>query len=616
MGDDHLGREPYAVARKSGQSLLPACWGFPSEMSESISSPAPRATFLRPLVIAAIAVLAVGIGAVAGAFLLTARASGAGPAAGYVPADAPMYLEWRVVPSDEQDAALRGILARFPIPDFDADQPLVDQLTDKLDEELAGSGFDFSYESDVAPWWDGRLAIALTEVPSMTEAVPAEMPGALFLVGVTDADAASAAIERLRDTAAPGAEFESTEHAGTMVWTVTDPFGGSAGSYAVTDDQIVFAATTDDVTAALDRHAAGDDSIADGDAMRQLGADLPEDWLMLGIVNGEALLAEMQRSMEEQAPEMASMYAAMLGEGSFNGVMTLAATEDRILFDAVGNAPTGDIAVTNEDRGLAAQVPADALLYAEGGSVGASLSQMITAFEEMAGAGGEGLSEDLGPAEALLGGDLTDLVSWIDDGALVAGWDGSQPYAGLILVPSDPEAARETIDGLLALANFGTLDPSLGVTIEEETIGDAEVTTIRWEGQIPLGELGIPAPDGEPVGVALQVSQEDDRVILGIGDGFATRVLQLAEADSLASMERFAAAVEDVGGTTNAGMTWIDVTGTRQAVESAFGDAGLLDQLADYETEVKPWLAPFDSFVAVMRVDGDRVVQRSALIFE
>src|ERR687892_44943 len=128
----------------------------------------------RAAVIGLVAVLAIAIGAVAATFLASARSIGAGPAAAYVPSGAPMYFEWRVIPSAEQETALRGLLAQFPIPDFDPDRPITEQWTELLDDALADSGQEFSWSEDVATWFDGRIAFALTDA-SLLSATSTDM---------------------------------------------------------------------------------------------------------------------------------------------------------------------------------------------------------------------------------------------------------------------------------------------------------------------------------------------------------------------------------------------------------------------------------------------------------
>ncbi len=164
---------------------------------------APGARVWRTTVIGLVALLAVAIGAAVGAFLLGGRGGGMGAGASYVPADAPLYVELRLQPSAAQDAAIRELLSRFPpIDGVDLDRPLIESLTAHLDEVLAAEGVTVSWGEDVAPWFDGRIGFALTSgsfaVPTTTD--PTAMPAAppmLVMLGVTDPDAASAAIERM-----------------------------------------------------------------------------------------------------------------------------------------------------------------------------------------------------------------------------------------------------------------------------------------------------------------------------------------------------------------------------------------------------------------------------------
>ena len=120
-----------------------------------------------------------------------------------------------------------------------------------------------------------------------------------------------------------------------------------------------------------------------------------------------------------------------------------------------------------------------------------------------------------------------------------------------------------------------------------------------------------------PTGIVLEYAVTDDRAIIGIGDTFVRRVLALDAADSLASQPRYADAIAELGGSDNAGVAWLDLAGTREAVESALGPMlaeGGLDTA--YESEIRPWLLPLDRFVGVTRLEGDVLVQRAALLVE
>ena len=48
---------------------------------------------------------------------------------------------------------------------IDLAQPLYGQLGTWVDDMLASEGADVTWSSDVAPWFDGRVAVAMTAAP-------------------------------------------------------------------------------------------------------------------------------------------------------------------------------------------------------------------------------------------------------------------------------------------------------------------------------------------------------------------------------------------------------------------------------------------------------------------
>ena len=118
-------------------------------------------------------------------------------------------------------------------------------------------------------------------------------------------------------------------------------------------------------------------------------------------------------------------------------------------------------------------------------------------------------------------------------------------------------------------------------------------------------------------GIMLEYAVTDDRALIGIGDVFVRRVLELDAADSLAQVPRYADAIAAMGGAENTAVMWLDLAGTRDALETALGpmiDSADPDGL--YESEVRPWLLPLDRVVSVSRLEGDVLVQRTALLVE
>ena len=580
-------------------------------MSASIQ-PATGLGGWRVLVIGLVGVLAVGIGAAAGAFLLEGRAAGASAAAAqYVPADAPFYLEWHVEPSAPQDAALRELLGRFPeIDGIDLTQPLYAQLTAKLDEEIATAA-DVSWADDVEPWFDGTISMAVTSLPD--ELLGGEVdpmaeppaPGFVVILGSEDAAAARAAIDRL--TGEMASAVTETTHAGVTLFESPD----AETAWAITDDAVLVAQHAADIRTALDTEAAGTGGVA-GSEIDRLVAELPDDRLGFVVYDLTEVMEASLDAAEAQDPGTAAAMRSMLAGQSFRGAIALHVAGDRFGFDAAAPNGTGAFALANEDRGLAELVPADALYYAEGGNLGLALENVVTALKTAAGANAT-TQDQIDTAEAALGAELEELVTWIGDGAMVAGWDGTTPYAGLVIEPTDGDAAQRRLDQLVTFALLAAMDPSVGISIEEAEVAGTTVTSIRWTD--PNGDVeafGMPATE-----VVVQLALTDAHALIGVGDAFVGRVLELDAAESLASVARFTDAVDELGGTASAGTVWWDLAGTREAIEAAMAPMiGMMDPDGQYEAMVQPWLLPLDRLVTVSVVEGDLVVQHGALFVE
>ena len=570
--------------------------------------PTHSSTPWRAIVIGAVAVLAVAIGVAAGSVLLTSRATGMGAAAAYVPADAPFYLEVRVEPSAEQDAALRELLGRFPpIEGLDLDRPLHDQLVEKIDEAIDEGDTAFGWAEDVAPWFDGTLAVAVTAIDpeALTDPTTMEEPDVLVVAGVTDAAAARAAVDRL--VTESGSEVTTSEHRGFQVVEAVD---GEPGAYAVTDDALLAAESADVVRAALDVEAAGG-SLGNADGTAGLLGQLPADWLAFGTYDLEEIMVASLQASAEMSGIPSDAFAALLEDQPLRGAFAVSAQGDRLSFDAVTEAPTGAFAVENGDRGLAEAVPGDALYYAEAGNLGAGISAAVDVMKEAVGSDPDA-ADELAMVETALGGDLGEFFGWIGDAAMTAGWDGAEAYAGLVIVPTDAADAERRLDQLAGFARLAMLDAESGVSVEESDVDGTEVTTIRWSDPTMVPDPTVPVPTG----LAIEYAVTDEHVLIGLGDRFVDRSLELDPSDSLAANDRFTAAIEDLGGDDNAGVAWMDLRGLRETVEAVLLPTAEAMGLASYESDIKPWLEPLDRLVSVSRLEGDQLVQRGALLVD
>ena len=577
------------------------------------TAPASTSPGWRATVIVLVALLSVGIGAALGAYLLNGPGAGLGTGASYVPADAAMYVEVRVIPSAEQDAALRDVLGRFPpIEGLDLDRPLGETLPELLDDFMGMAGTaSISWSSDVAPWFDGRIGFAASGASALVgpgAAGGGEGPDGLLLLGVTDRAAAEAAIDRILAASGSPPDFTETDHAGVKIRESST----GLGAYALTDDQLLVAFTAETIQSALDAHASGDTLAAAGD-LSGYAARLPADWLMFGTYDLRSLLSESMGSMGAQAPGMAA-FEALYEHQPTRMAYSVSATADGIAFDAFSDLPTGPFAPVNADRGLAGEVPDDAFVFADGGNVGPGLSAAIEAFESSVSAFPD-VAEQIATIETALGGELSDVVGWIGDGAFAVGRDDAEMYAGMVLVPTDMAEAERHLGQLATFARLAAADPTTGIGVTEETVetasGPVTITTVLWQ---PAESSAPPAPsESLPfTGLVIEYAVTDDRALVGIGGAFVRRALTLDPAGALAADPRYRDPVTSLGGTPNAGTTWVDLAGLREAVEAFVP----IEAEMQYQNDVLPWLEPLDRFVTVARVDGTTFESHAVLFIE
>jgi Protein of unknown function (DUF3352) len=571
----------------------------------------------RIAVIGVVAALAVGIGVVIGSVMLQSRTAAIGSGASYVPASAPLYFEVRLEPSEAQDAALREFLGHFPeIEGVDLTQPLYGQLTEKLDKALAGEGTALSWSADVEPWFDGHVGFAMLDFPAsamapMADPEMGEVPSMVALLGVSDRAAAETSIDRIIAESEFPVTLGQQEHAGVTIHVDED----SGSAYALTDDQLLIAPAADDIVAALDAHASSSTTLTEVGSIGELTDALPEEWLAFGFYDFTDVIAGALKGEAAASPGAEAM-RDLLANQPIRGAIALTVAGDRVSVPVVSDPPAGPFAVANAERGLADEVPGDALYYAEAGNVGASLGGIIGPLKETLAATPGGF-EQLDMAEAALGGDIEELVDWIGDTATVAGYDGEQLWGGAIIVPTSMEDARRTMDQLATFAGLATLDPSIGITVESRDVDGVEITSLRWSDpsrptEPPPPDMPIPAGPEELV---VEWAVTDDRVLLGVGDRFVERTLSQDPASSLAEEPRYADAIAELGGSSNAGVTWIDLRGIQEAAVLAVGTDGAFGLDAMWG-DVLPWIEPLDRIVAVSRVEGELLTSESVLLVE
>jgi len=541
----------------------------------------------------AVGAVAVAIGIVV---LVMGRSAGLDLAAGYVPADAVIYMELQLDLPGEQREQMRTLLERFPA--IDADDLLGPALADTLDEALASSGAPLSYSDDIAPWFTGRAAIALNTFPAVPfPAAPTdvtmEVPQMVVLFGTRDAAAAEAAVDTIRGSLEDGgATFTSSEVDGITLWEATSPgFGGTADvtlQVAVTDDQVVVG-INGGASTALDVHAGRKESLAKKADLAQLVDRLPKERAATVVVNSATLLD----AAYPQSPLPSALAAAMANTPDL-AVESVSFEADAVRIVAVsGPLPDGAPTPTLETD-LAAEIPGDALLFFEGPGFGDSMETLVDTLKASFGANRDTalILDQIDEFESGAGFELEDYFDWTGGVAIAAGARGADAWGGVIFEVTDQVLATERLAQLDTIVSLAAQDPTSGVVVTRRTVSGTEATRVLI---VVEPTAGLPITE-----VVLEYAMTDDRLLLGFGDEFVGRALELAPADSLAQADGYERALAAVGGDSSRGVGFVDIAATRSWVETLLP----ADGANEYYRQIAPNLAPLDYLAMGSRMDG------------
>lgn len=574
---------------------------------EARTTRAPRPRWVIPIV-AAVVVLAAAIGVVAGLTLNGTRSAGSGGAAGYVPANATIYYELRLDLPGDQRANLRSFLGH--VPGVNADAYLTDEIDRQLDSWASQVPGSFTYSGDVKPWFNGSLAFATIGVPSITgvgTSGASSLPQTLVFAGVRDSAAATAFSDRLRtEIGKVGGTVSSSTHGSATIWSASGLPGASASgaptpqtfAWTITSDEVVGGTSADLVGSALDVRAGSKPSLADRQEFRDGLSRLPADRVLVAAVDVAQLLSGLKQDLASLQRGAGDALDEILAQAPTFAVTSSSVLSDRISLDSNVLMPTGAAVPANRDRGLAALAPGDAILFTDGADVGKGLTTYVNAMKKAIAADPSGAAQ-LQQVEAVMGGDLASLVSWIGDAALVAGDTNHEPYVGLIVTPTDVSNARAKLSQLRGLIQLAA-GAGGKVSVSDADHGGTTITTIKVSA----------GPDTPAWATTYQYAVTDSHVVIGSGETFVARVLDMDAAHSLAGQARFSTGLSGVGGASNTGTTWLDLAGLRAAIEPLIPT----EMQSAYRTKVEPWLAPFDYLIGANRADGQRLANRTVIV--
>ena len=551
---------------------------------------------------------AVGLAIVAlviGASAVVASLIGASPVAtvlGYVPDKTIVYTEVRLDLPGDQRRSVGTFLSKFPgFADQAALDTKLDEVLDRLIKDATNN--EQTYTTDIKPWFDGELAFSVGPLPdpaSLTANPKSSLASARFLALLSIKDQAGA--QAWFDKAFTKAQAKTTtETYNGATLTVFSEGDGLQAAFAVLGGKVAVAGDVVSVKAAVDTKGSSGFA-AEADPKAAL-ASADGDHIGFAYLAIKPLVAWSQ----ELAKSVPGGVGGSLGESMVSflpdwGAYWLRIEGDAVVLQATAPKPAKALGPT-EDRTspVVDHIPAGAVVAAVSHDTGKSLRQILDLYK--ADPALKSMIDSIDQAAGLVGG--TDAaIGWIGDTAAVINIADGTPEGGLIIVPTDKDAAARLFTSLRTLIGLG--GGQVGATIRDEPYAGTTITIVDLgdaaglAGMAGLGSgAAIPLPTGH-VEIAFAVT--DKVVVIGSGPAFVRHVLDTTSATSLAANARYKALADRAG--AGAGSSFVDIAAIRGLIEKAVVAAEPAS-LAAYEKDVKPYLAPFDAMYASGSVGGD-----------
>lgn len=580
------------------------------------AAPVQRRSRIRWISAGFLVALIVGVTAIA-----TLSLTGSSPAStvvGYVPSDSVAYGELRLDLPGDQRQKVGEFLSKFP--GF-ADQAALDSKLDEVLDRLLSDKTDGkqTYTRDIKPWFDGELAFSMGPLPTDLPAVndpsaTAPMPHALLLLSVKDQALAKAWFTAaLKDTGVSGTP-ETYQNVDLTIFTSPENAKEQI-AYGIVDGKVVIVGDVASVKAAID--TKGGSPLGKTKEFAAAKAALAGDDLGFVFVDLRTMLtATMELSQSAGASPMpaSEAYLALIPDwAAFRlRVDGAALVMDSVLpHSAAAPGPTD-----NHANGVANYAPPSTIVLSAGNDYGATLTQTIALYRKdpaMAEA-----FKGIDQAAGMLGG-LEDSVGWMGDSGIVIARTGDSVEGGIVSIPKDAAAGRKLLTTLRSFATLG--GAQAGITVRDQDHAGTTITIIDLGTAEDLAALagafgGTPLPSDAtsqlPKGhIEISYAATDGVVVIGSSPDFVAHVLDAGAGQSLADDARFSGLLGRVGA-THTNVAFVDITAVRTLAESYLSKATAA-QRADYEESVKPFLTPFDAFIAA-GIRGSDLDQQHAII--
>jgi hypothetical protein len=527
---------------------------------------------------------------------------------GYVPSGAVVYGEVRLDLPGDQRREIGEFLSHFP--GF-ADQAALDSKLDEVLDRLVSDASEGkqTFTTNIKPWFDGELAFSAGPLPdpktitSGAEGSGMDSARALALLSIKDETLARAWFADAFKQA--GATTTTETYDGVELTLFGGSSGGAKAAFAILDGKVAVAGDVASVKAAVDTKGKGGFA-ADPDAKAALDAPTKDHLGFVYLALGPILdwTQELSQAVVGQdgagagVPGMSTeLYAKFIPKWS---AFWLRVEGDALVMEAA--APKAEVQIgPTKDRAsdVAEHVPSSAIALVVNHDTGATLKQTLDLYKDEASL--KEVTDAIDQGLGVLGG-ADNAIGWIGDSGLVVNRSGDAIEGGLVILPTDAEAAKRLFTSVKNLAALGGVG---AVTFRDE---DYKGTTISV-ASIDFGAIGGSAFAVPLDKIEIAWAVTDDLVVIGSGPEFVKHVLDTTDGTSLASNDRYKALVARVKEGT--GSVFVDIAAIRDHVEAMVksGDAAALKK---YETDVKPFLAPFDALIASNSVGGD--LTRSTIV--
>jgi hypothetical protein len=566
----------------------------------AVGTAAPPASRPKGLARWGVALLAVAvmIGVVSVAAAVLAAGGGASSVEKWLPKGTIAYLEMRADLPGDQRAKVGDLLAKFP--GF-ADQSSLDAKIDEALERLLDSS-GVSWTTDVKPWLGGEIGLAATTaVFDVAHASGSASPldggklasapddGVVLLVGVKDGAAATAWISKQL-----GGTPKIETYDGGEIAVVEGPLGTSM-AYAVRGT-VLLAGPEKAVKAALD--TKGSSPVATSDPFAAAKKTAPNAYLAYGYVDLKAVVDASLAMAGDQAGLSAACLDQAVGMIPDWAAGSAWAQDGALVLEASSPA-TGDGAADAKDStsGIASHLPPTTVAAIEVRDFGPALVAGLESLKKQLACDPStaAVVDQIEQGLAAVGG-AESLVGWAGDTAIAVEFNGGTPGGGLAAIVTNDAAAGRALDQVQALVALG--GAGAGITSRQEAYGNGELLVVT----IPSGTVGGDVPE-------IAATVQGGVFVLGTID-FVKDVIDTSAGSSLATADAYERAISLAGG---AGVSdvFVDIAGIRAAVETMIPAA----EKSRYETEVKPFLVPFEAFASVSEAPASTTTARAVITF-